>query len=329
MADSQADSQAGFPRAEAGTRSCSTPIEDVAVQAELQPWIPFECLQMGRGNRVAQMETLDLGGRQIVRERQAVPVQKLGVTPADICTVSCCTLDPAVRFTEFHPGEINAVFFLPGRTEFDVFVPGGAHTRYVSFRQEEFLAAVGALDPTAWGREPRHLFTIGGAQQADLEEAVDRWLVLGAVTGVSPHAGLMRRRLLEDISTIVTARNEATPSHLERSRAYRICRMARAFVEEQLAEDAMPSIVEICARVGASRRALEYSFQDYVGISPHEYLRRCRLNRVRAVLRSSDPRQATVSDVAMRFGFFHLGRFAREYARLFGELPSRTLVRAS
>ena len=35
----------------------------------------------------------------------------------------------------------------------------------------------------------------------------------------------------------------------------------------------------------------------------------------------------SVSDIAARVGFWHFSRFAGEYARMFGELPSATLAR--
>jgi transcriptional regulator GlxA family with amidase domain len=34
---------------------------------------------------------------------------------------------------------------------------------------------------------------------------------------------------------------------------------------------------------------------------------------------------ASVTDVATRWGFFHLGRFSQEYGQLYGERPSQTL----
>lgn len=58
-------------------------------------------------------------------------------------------------------------------------------------------------------------------------------------------------------------------------------------------------------------------------ISPVTYLRTMRLNRVRSELRQCPA--STVGDVAARWGFWHLSRFAREYRALFGELPSATL----
>ena len=50
-----------------------------------------------------------------------------------------------------------------------------------------------------------------------------------------------------------------------------------------------------------------------------------QLNAVRRNLRASGPRGDTVRNVAARWGFWHMGQFARDYRNLFGELPSQTL----
>jgi AraC family ethanolamine operon transcriptional activator len=51
-----------------------------------------------------------------------------------------------------------------------------------------------------------------------------------------------------------------------------------------------------------------------------------RLNRVRRELISRH--EETVGDVAARWGFWHLSRFAADYRQHFGELPSATRSRA-
>lgn len=88
-----------------------------------------------------------------------------------------------------------------------------------------------------------------------------------------------------------------------------------------------PSILDICSRVGASRRKLNYCFQDVLGTSPTQYLRALRLNGVRRSLRQAGPNES-VQDVATRWGFWHQGQFSLDYKKHFFELPSETLSRS-
>ncbi|MDZ7920508.1 helix-turn-helix domain-containing protein [Rhodoferax sp.] len=91
--------------------------------------------------------------------------------------------------------------------------------------------------------------------------------------------------------------------------------------------DLPPSILDICSQVGASRRKLNYCFQDVLGISPTQYLRALRLNGVRRSLRQAEPDE-TVQDIATRWGFWHQGQFSLDYKKHFFQLPSETLNRA-
>ncbi|MFD7707225.1 AraC family transcriptional regulator [Streptomyces sp. NPDC059786] len=77
------------------------------------------------------------------------------------------------------------------------------------------------------------------------------------------------------------------------------------------------------ARVGV--RWLQEAFRRYVGMSPMAYLREVRLSRVHEELRDGDADEVSVSEVAHRWGFGHLGRFAEQYRARFGERPSQTL----
>lgn len=79
---------------------------------------------------------------------------------------------------------------------------------------------------------------------------------------------------------------------------------------------------------GVSVRSLHAAFHEQLGESPMACVRRIRLGRVRAELLRSDPAKVRVTDVAMRWGFMHLSRFAEQYCDLFGELPSVTLHRS-
>lgn len=99
-------------------------------------------------------------------------------------------------------------------------------------------------------------------------------------------------------------------------------------VEEYLEAHAQtqPSLAELCAIAGVSERTLEYAFREQIGVTPGRYLRLRRLNAVRRELRDAEPLSLRVTEVAMRFGFWELGRFASEYRALFGERPSETIA---
>ena len=98
-----------------------------------------------------------------------------------------------------------------------------------------------------------------------------------------------------------------------------------AYMEEHADQALTPQQL---ARVGfVSVRTLHAAFQQQLGVSPMGYLRRIRLDRVRSELVQCDPFETRVTDVAMRWGFFHQSRFAQQYRERFGELPSLTLRR--
>ena len=89
-------------------------------------------------------------------------------------------------------------------------------------------------------------------------------------------------------------------------------------------------IGDLCRALHVSRRTLHRAFAEALGMGPLHYLTRRRLAAVRTELRRRDfPPGTTVTDVATRYGFWQLGRFAQQYRQLFGERPSETLGRAS
>ncbi|MFJ8929356.1 MULTISPECIES: AraC family transcriptional regulator [unclassified Streptomyces] len=79
---------------------------------------------------------------------------------------------------------------------------------------------------------------------------------------------------------------------------------------------------------GVGIRQLQQGFRQYVGMPPTDYLRRIRLARAHEELRSKEPGQVTVTDVAYRWGFTHRSRFAATYRQRYGESPSATLHKA-
>ena len=87
------------------------------------------------------------------------------------------------------------------------------------------------------------------------------------------------------------------------------------------------TLAELADAAGTTARALQRGFKEVVGMSPTAYVRAVRLDRVHEEL-THHRGAASVTDVAMKWGFFHLGRFAQQYRERFGALPSQTARRA-
>lgn len=98
------------------------------------------------------------------------------------------------------------------------------------------------------------------------------------------------------------------------------------FLRDNLGEPV--TVAELSRMAGVSERTLRAAFHDVLGLSPKQYDITERLRAARAALSAADPETTTVTDIAMTYGFFELGRFAGRYRDVFGEVPSRTLRQA-
>jgi AraC-like DNA-binding protein len=106
----------------------------------------------------------------------------------------------------------------------------------------------------------------------------------------------------------------------------RALRLALEYIEEQA--DLAPSIKDVCRASGASYRTLNRAFLDRFAVTPKRYLQAIRLDGVRKELHRKES-AAKITDIANDWGFWHIGQFAADYRRQFGELPSETLRRHS
>ena len=85
-------------------------------------------------------------------------------------------------------------------------------------------------------------------------------------------------------------------------------------------------VIELAAVAGVSGRTLQRQFRSCLGQTPRAALRDVRFERARRELLQGLP-GAKVTDIALRSGLPHCGRFSIEYRRRYGETPSQTLSR--
>lgn len=122
------------------------------------------------------------------------------------------------------------------------------------------------------------------------------------------------------LQTLASAQKTTTARH-KRMRDIAIGQI-RTFINTSINEPL--KVTDLCNQFHISERTLEYAFRDHFGTSPKAYIKMCRLNQVRKALRQSPQQRIKITDIANHFGFWHMGQFAADYKKLFGELPSET-----
>jgi len=86
--------------------------------------------------------------------------------------------------------------------------------------------------------------------------------------------------------------------------------------------------MELCKHTECSQRTLEKCFSNRFGVTPKKYIKCLRLAEVRQGLLNFDALDYdSIIELAAVNGFWHMGQFAADYRRIYGELPSETLNR--
>lgn len=140
-------------------------------------------------------------------------------------------------------------------------------------------------------------------QDGPMLEAVEQLLIEGLLLG-QPHN--YHRELEQQAASVL-------PAYVRRA-------------ENFILENAQKPITkkDIIEAAGVPDRTLYEGFKRFGKTSPMRYLKDLRMDRVREELLASDG-VSTITDIAMRWWFTHLGRFSAEYKQRFGELPSETV----
>lgn len=149
---------------------------------------------------------------------------------------------------------------------------------------------------------------------------------LSATPGASLDAELSRQ-LVDDCLFVLdcSTRSLDQPKQkrlaLDRQIVARVFELASAYPEDNF------NVLELANAAEVTVRQLQHSFTQFTGITPSAWLRLRRLNAAHRDLSRAAPEETTVAEVAMRWSFWHLGRFAEAYKALFNEAPKVTLQR--
>lgn len=97
------------------------------------------------------------------------------------------------------------------------------------------------------------------------------------------------------------------------------------FIEDNLKQDI--SVEQLAQLAHSSPRSLYALFERHTGTTPKSFIRQKKLEQIYSSLSDPASRVRNITEVALDYGFLHLGRFSESYKSAFGELPSDTLRR--
>jgi AraC-like DNA-binding protein len=288
----------------------------------VSPW-ELVMSQLSSGRLAAHLDFVQLDGLLVNRERWSRRVFATGATPPGYLALAGPCTQRTFRWCgeEIDPRHVACAF---GRTETEFLTPDRADhwvllvplDRITDHIGEAALAdaarqrRVLPCDPTVTRRIRAQVEAVRGTFGRHEHLLDDQRSVDTAVSG-----------LLDSVGTLLIGAHPEGGLSTPRKR-YLACRRALHLVDELTNPIGVP---ELAKAVGVSRRVLERGFLETVGVSPQRYLRWNRMNRLHRELRAAHPSEATVTQLAQRWGFTELGRMAGEYGQLFGELPSETL----
>lgn len=154
------------------------------------------------------------------------------------------------------------------------------------------------------------LINVLNAVFSELEEAGDEDVTLVS----APYREIILKKLLKVFPSNWSARESHQPCSPGLEKMVR-------YIEQNLKRDI--DIEELSSVSNMSVRSIYNAFAKAYATTPKCYVKQLKLRKLREDLLGGHGRNVT--EIALDYGFTHLGRFSSDYKKVFGELPSETL----
>jgi len=284
--------------------------------------------QLNAGHFQGSLAELYLGGAQVFLEHTNLLLRQICNVPAGYAWFGLPLANARnvrINGVEVKPGRIA---YHRGGQDFELLTPDGLNFWGIVIKEEDLFRAAQQFESANWfaAAIERPVLAVcelhkklvqqycqsvfRHAQATPIPEALQQTLFDDTVTALFS--------LFTDPQAIGNDRSSTRQRH-------RLVVRADEYVRAN--PDRLTSIGELCTALSTSRRALQSSFQEILGITPHAYIRAASLNAVRRQLKDSGSPYRSVQDAAAANGFWHMSQFAQDYRQMFGEHPSSTLKR--
>jgi len=290
--------------------------------AGMSDWA-LDLRQIERGPMTSAISSAETTNGRVTRVQTSRRLHQLGATPAD--NRSFAILEPSVPSVRWcgHSISQSSIMVFPPSGEFEAISPSGFDAYALSFPEtalERLASAMRLASVDALVGNTERVVTCAEATMRCLRRHVRA--VHRAPTPLNAV------QLLNEEIPGVLLHALATPAGEHHPEATSSRHLAIAHALELMHDrvDEPLTMPVLAAAAGVSWRTLDYAFRERFGVGPKRYLQALRLHGVRRDLRTAIGPRA-IGSAANRWGFWHMGQFAADYRRLFGELPSDTLGR--
>lgn len=274
----------------------------------------------------------DVGGLGVIRFRSGVELEAEVPEQLEYFDFLIAQAGSAVirmRGVEYAVQPMHAGVLLPPNARIEMRLGYDFDQLHLRVSPEALLAQAERL----LGRSPGRAIVFE-AERIELQGGAAAWTkALSGIAddgmqgdGATPHPLLVRRweeLLLTGILLGIPNSASALLDGRVLRLPLRVLRRAVGFIEANLGEAL--SVGVIAEAVDVSARSLQRGFREHLDTTPMAFVEERRLAAVRHELLNGRP--GSIGDVAHRWGFAHLSRFAAKYAQRYGELPSETLRR--
>jgi AraC family ethanolamine operon transcriptional activator len=278
--------------------------------------------KLERGPFRAELHQVERGPLRLVHLRLSGPLELEGSAPQGVLSFGMPTRrSPPARWCA-REASASTISLYGDEDAFEAATRAGFESLVLSVATPTVSSVAEELgldgSPRGLGRE---VVGCNPERLAALRSLAQRELLSPAPARAPEASERLTQELTRALLTTLAPADPRAPASVRAATVARALSHIAAFRREAL------TVGDLCRATGASERTLRRAFVEHFGLSPKAYLQARRLHGVRDELRHADPARARVADVAQAWSFWHLGQFASDYRRLFGELPSQTLSR--
>ena len=286
-----------------------------AMQESAKNWLFSSKYRFSTGSFYGCHDGLQLTDMQFGHAHQYEGILFEGYSPKDCLTIAVIQENYSVLCMNNIKMNLHDIITLDDTKAYDFISSGRVKVAIISIKKSTLL------------RRIPHILSIRNFKFKDiknlLSDTIEReWnLVLNNknILTQEDHLDSIEERIIKALVTTFT-NNPAEVSHLTNGEKTAI--EIKSYLLNSLEKNI--SVEEVARKFNISEKTFQNSFKSMYGMTPKYFIQKIKLNKAHEDL-LSNKQDINVSNIAMKWGFTHFGRFSKYYKDVFGTLPSETL----